>query len=281
MSADKQSKVPKNNLPGVRSEITVNALKRWNPDIRQAVNSASDNAISILDPIGDYYGEGVTAKRIGAALRRIGDGDAVVNINSPGGDYFEGLAIYNMLREHPGNVTVRILGMAASAASIIAMAGDHIQIARASFIMIHNTWVMAVGDQHAFREVADWLLPFDAASVDIYHARTSLPKPDLTTMLDRETWIGGSAAVDQGFADDLLASDEVDEGANAKSDMSPQAAQRKIGALLARNQDVSRSEFRQMMSALKGGKPGAAPTGMQDAAASAGAATLLEKVKSI
>ncbi|MBN0106041.1 Clp protease ClpP, partial [Pseudomonas aeruginosa] len=92
------------------------------------------------EPIGyDWWtGEGVTAKRIAGALRAIGgDVDVTVNINSPGGDVFEGLAIYNLLREHKGKVTVRVLGLAASAASFIAMAADEVKIARAGFLMIH------------------------------------------------------------------------------------------------------------------------------------------------
>ncbi len=119
--------------PGLRSEISVTALSKWNPDVRSAsADDESDNTISILDQIGEdwWTGGGVTAKRVGAALRQIGKKDVVVTINSPGGDYFEGLAIYNQLREHPAKVTVKILGIAASAASVIAMAGDEVQIAR-------------------------------------------------------------------------------------------------------------------------------------------------------
>src|SRR5690349_19853968 len=192
--------------PGMRSELSPAALDRWNPDVHAADKSdTAVNTISILDPIGaDWFGEGVTAKRIAAALRSIGaDKDVVVNINSPGGDYFEGLAIYNLLREHKGTVTVKILGIAASAASVIAMAGDEVQIARAGFLMIHNTWVIAMGDRNALRDVADWLEPFDRTAVGIYAARTGIKDAELTKMLDKETWIGGSDAVDQGFADGL------------------------------------------------------------------------------
>lgn len=75
--------------------------------------------------------------------------DVTVNINSPGGDMFEGLAIYNLLREYQGKVTVKVLGIAASAASVIAMAGDDIQIGRGAFLMIHNCWVVAMGSHTA------------------------------------------------------------------------------------------------------------------------------------
>lgn len=113
------------------------AFDRWNPAIK--ASDENDNTIGIYDPIGyDYWDDsGVTAKRISAALRSLDGADVVVNINSPGGDVFEGLAIYNLLREYKGHVTVRVLGVAASAASFIAMAADEIQIARAGFFMIH------------------------------------------------------------------------------------------------------------------------------------------------
>ena len=139
---------------------TETALDRWQPGVQAAADT--DNSISSYDVIGEDFwtGEGVTVKRIDAALRKIGNRDVVVNINSPGGDVFEGIAIYNRLREHPAQVHVRVLGLAASAASIIAMAGDKIEVGEAAFIMIHNAWVMAVGNRHDMAEVAAFLEPF-------------------------------------------------------------------------------------------------------------------------
>lgn len=196
-------------LPDVRSEVTDLVLAKWNADIRAATDD--NNEISILDIIGEdwWTGQGVTAKRVAGALRAIGPRDVVVNINSPGGDVFEGLAIYNLLREHQGRVTVKVLGLAASAASVIAMAGDEVLVARAGFLMIHNTWVLAAGDRNALRDAADMLEPFDKALTDIYAARSGIEAEDIGQMLDKETWIGGSEAVEQGFADDLLPSDQI------------------------------------------------------------------------
>lgn len=267
--------------PGLRTEIMPSALDRWNADVHAAADKEAENTISVLDVIGaDWFGEGVTAKRISAALRSIGKNDVVVNINSPGGDYFEGLAIYNMLREHPAKVTVKILGIAASAASVIAMAGDEVQIARAGFLMIHNTWVIAMGDRHQLRDVADWLEPFDQSAIDIYAARTGMADKELAKMLDRETWIGGSDAIDKGFADALLSSDEVSTKAKNSSESRPVAAAHKIDTLLARA-GVARSERRELLHALKGGMPGAASTGMQDAAVIAEVESLLSSIRSI
>jgi len=265
---------------GMRTEVMPSALDRWAPDVRSA-HQEEENTISVLDVIGqDWFGDGVTAKRVSAGLRSIGKQDVVVNINSPGGDYFEGLAIYNMLREHPAKVTVKVLGIAASAASVIAMAGDEIQIARAGFLMIHNTWVVAMGDRHQLREVADWLEPFDQSAIDIYAARTGMSEKDLGKMLDRETWIGGADAVDKGFADSLLPSDEVVPTKAKNSAARDVVAAHKLDALLARA-GVSRSERRELLHALKGSMPGAAPTGMSGAAVVAEVEDLLNSIRSI
>lgn len=268
--------------PGAESGIPVKALERWNPDVRAAGETPETPTISILDVIGEdwWTGEGVTAKRIAGALRAIGGKDVTVLINSPGGDYFEGLAIYELLRQHPARVTVKVLGIAASAASVIAMAGDEVQIARSGFLMIHNTWVLAAGDRNALREVADWLEPFDAAAVDIYASRTGLKADVLATMLDKETWIGGAAAVDHGFADSLMEAAAIDGAAKAAVDGKGVVARHRVDALLAKA-GVSRTERRGLLAALTGGKPGAAPPGMQDAAVVAEVESLLNRIKAL
>jgi len=232
----------------VRSEILPRALDRWNRELRAAAGDDEDRSISVYDVIGyDYWsGEGVTAKRVAGALRHMGAGPVTVNVNSPGGDMFEGLAIYNLLREHKGEVTVKVLGLAASAASVVAMAGDTVQIARAGFLMIHNAWVIAAGNRNDFREIADWLEPFDAAMADIYVARTGQDVKAVSKLMDAESWIGGSAAVEQGFADELLASDQVGKG-EAKASA---AAVRRIEAAL-RATGIPKTEAMRLISEFK------------------------------
>lgn len=267
--------------PGLRSELAPSALDRWNADVRAAAKDDAENTISVLDPIGaDWFGDGVTAKRVAGALRAIGNKDVVVTINSPGGDYFEGLAIYNLLREHPAKVTARVVGIAASAASVIAMAADEVQIARAGFLMIHNTWVVAAGDRHAMRDVADWLEPFDLTAVDIYSARSGIEAKEIGRMLDRETWIGGADAVEKGFADSLLAADEIDSGTKNSSDARPQNAIRKIEHYLAKA-GVSRKERTDLVMAVKGSQRDAAATGLREAAVLAEVSNLLSEIRSI
>lgn len=234
-------------------DLPSSAMERWNGGIKAA--KSDDNSISVFDVIGaDWYGDGVTASRIAAALRAIGGADVTVNINSPGGDMFEGLAIYNLLRDYEGKVTVKVLGLAASAASIIAMAGDEVQIGRSAFLMIHNCWVYAMGNRHDLAQVAADMEPFDKAMNDIYGARTGLSSEAIEAMMNAETYIGGSDAVEKGFADRLLAADEIADG-----DDSPATALRKLDAMLAKT-DAPRSERRKLLKALTGGKPGAAAT---------------------
>ncbi|EGO8462006.1 Clp protease ClpP [Escherichia coli] len=244
-----------------KPDLPAAALERWNGSIRAARDS--DNSISIFDVIGaDYWGDGVTASRIAGALRSLNGADVTVNINSPGGDMFEGLAIYNLLREYEGKVTVKVLGLAASAASIIAMAGDEVQIGRGAFLMIHNCWVYAMGNRHDLAQIAADMAPFDKAMSDIYQARSGLDADTVDKMMDGETYIGGSEAVEKGFADSLLSADEI-----ADDDESPAAAIRKLDALLAKA-NTPRSERRKLLKALSGSTPGAAasPDGTPSAA---------------
>ena len=234
-----------------KRELPAAAIERWDGSIRAAAQSG-ENTITIFDVIGeDWWGDGVSANRIAAALRSLGGEDVTVHINSPGGDMFEGLAIYNLFREYQGKVTVKVLGLAASAASIIAMAGDEVQIGRGAFFMIHNAWIMAAGNRNDFREYADYLEPFDKAMADIYAARSGMPVEEIQSLMDKESFIGGSDSITKGLADALLSSDEI-----TSDEESPAAAIRKIDAFLAKG-GMPRSERRKHLKAL-GSMPGAA-----------------------
>lgn len=149
---------------------------------------------------------------------------------------------------------MKVLGIAASAASIIAMAGDDIQIGRGAFLMIHNCWVYAMGNRHDFAELAQSLEPFDTAMADIYAARSGLDIAAVQKLMDGESYIGGSDAVAKGLADSLLSADAVSDG-----DESPAAALRKLDALLAKT-NTPRAERRKLIKALSGGMPGAVTT---------------------
>jgi ATP-dependent protease ClpP protease subunit len=233
---------------GLRSEVSQGALGRWNPAI-QAAEKDDDRTISMYDVIGQdwWTGEGVTAKRVAGALRSLGKGPVTVNLNSPGGDMFEGIAIYNLLKEHPGDVTVRVLGIAASAASVIAMAGDRVQVGRGAFLMIHNASVMAAGNRNDLVEIADWLEPFDAAMAEIYAERTGMDAKRVAKLMDAETYMNASAAVEDGFADEVLGDEAVKEGEKATA-----SAVRRVEAAL-RGAGLPRSEAMRILSEIKSG----------------------------
>lgn len=247
----------KKSLPGVpegrpraavSSQVLPRALDRWDAGVRAAATNDDERSISVYDVIGqDFWtGEGVTAKRVSAALRSMGKGPVTVNVNSPGGDMFEGLAIYNLLREHDGEITVKVLGVAASAASVIAMAGDNVQISRAAFFMVHNAWVIAAGNRHDLSEIAATLKPFDDAMASIYAAKTGEDAKVMAKLMDAESWIGGESAIERGFADELLPSDQVQKGAGKAN----ASAVRRIEAAL-RASGMPKSEAMRLISEFK------------------------------
>lgn len=206
-----QNAMRDNAAQDVRFFLPESIMSRWNPEVHAAA-TPDDRTINIYDVIGyDYWtGEGMTAKIVSSVLNKAGGDDVTVNINSPGGDFFEGLAIYNMLKEYDGDVTVNIVGMAASAASVIAMAGTTVKIAEAGFLMIHNSWHVCVGNKHDMQERADTLAKFDESMVGVYSKNSTVDSDEIIQMMDDETWISGKDAVEMGFASQLLDSDELD-----------------------------------------------------------------------
>lgn len=202
----------------VRMYLDDGIKNRWQSDLK-AATSDDDKTINMYDVIGyDYWtGGGITSKMVNSVLRKNKGKAVTVNINSPGGDYFEGVAIYNLLKEHDGDVEINIIGIAASAASIIAMAGNDIKIAENGFLMIHNAWTVSVGNKHDMRSTADTLDQFDNSMIGVYSKKTGISEDEIRQMCDDETWISGNDAVEKGFATSLLDSDEIDVDDGAKS----------------------------------------------------------------
>lgn len=254
------------------------ALERWEPQMR-ATEQDDAPTITMYGPIGrGWDGEGVTDQRIAAALRAIGKRDVVVNINSPGGDVFTGTAIYNMLREHPARVTVRVMSVAASIASVIAMAGDDILMGEGASYMIHNASAVVFGNRHDLAEASEWLAPFDEAMAQIYAARTGLSVAEIAAMMDKETWVRARQAVDEGWATGMLDSAHIVDGG-------PDAAgQRKalatVEAALA-SAGHTRAQRRAALQNLFSGKPSAAAPDAMPSAGDANAAALQSLIQTI
>lgn len=133
-----------------------------------------------------------------------GDGDVVVWINSPGGDCVAAAQIYNMLMDYPGNVTVKIDGIAASAASVIAMAGTTVMMSPVSMLMIHNPMTLAMGDKTEMQKAIEMLDSVKESIINAYEIKTGLSRAKISHLMDDETWMDATKAVELGFADDIL-----------------------------------------------------------------------------
>lgn len=133
-----------------------------------------------------------------------GSGDITVWINSPGGDCVAAAQIYNMLREYEGNVTVKIDGIAASAASVIAMAGDKVLMSPVSMMMIHNPMTIAFGDSGEMQRAIDMLASVKDSIINAYELKTGLSRTKLANLMDAETWMDAGKAVELGFADSII-----------------------------------------------------------------------------
>ena len=134
-----------------------------------------------------------------------GSGDIVVWINSPGGDCIAAAQIYNMLMDYKGNVTVKVDGIAASAASVIAMAGTTVLMSPVSTMMIHNPATIAFGDTAEMERAIAMLAEVKESIINAYEIKTSLPRARLSALMDAETWMDAHKAVELGFADGILA----------------------------------------------------------------------------
>jgi ATP-dependent Clp protease protease subunit len=257
-------------------DMRPDALERWEPGICAAAEDAA--SISIYEQIGaSWDGSGVTASRIGAILRNIGARDVTVNVNSPGGDFFEGVAIYNLLRQHKAKVTVQVMGLAASAASVIAMAGDEILMGDGSFLMVHNAWTVAIGNRHDLQAASEQLAPFDAAMAEVYAARTGLSVEETAAIMDKETWIGAAQAVKDGFATGTVDRSNITQDAKAQGSKKYLAL---VEASMARA-GHSRSVRRDALKSLFSGTPGAAENNAMLSAGTDVAASLQSLLKNL
>jgi ATP-dependent protease ClpP protease subunit len=188
----------------IKFRLTREALARYDASIRSAEKSSSE--IEILGAIGeDIWSEQfTTAKMVKDQLKALGSKPVLVTINSPGGNAFEGIAMYNLLREHKATVTVNVIGIAASAASIIAMAGDTIKMGEATQMMIHSSHGIVIGNQEDMREFADLLDQMDKSVAVVYASRSGKTEDEVLEMMRAETWMTGKDAVAQGFADVMV-----------------------------------------------------------------------------
>ena len=189
--------------------------------------------IFIYDDIGSgFFSDGVTPKSFAEDLKALGAVRTLnIFINSPGGSVFDGVSIYNQIKRHKARKNVFIDGIAASIASVIAMAGDEINIAANGFMMIHEPWSCACGNASDLRRTADQLDKINDSILNTYAERTPTPENVIADMMEAETWMNAEEAVELGFADkiteevaiaarfDLSKFANVPEGVAAKLDL--------------------------------------------------------------
>lgn len=160
-----------------------------------------------------WFDDDITPKQFKSELTN-SEGNIVVWLNSPGGDVFAASQIYNMLKEYNGKVTVKIDGIAASAASVIAMAGSEILMSPVAMMMIHNPATVIFGEASDFQSGIEMLSEVKESIINAYEQKTSLPRNKISKMMDAETWFSAQKAVELGFADKVLYEDseEVTDG---------------------------------------------------------------------
>ncbi|EPY0550001.1 ClpP-like prohead protease/major capsid protein fusion protein [Escherichia coli] len=172
--------------------------KSW---FRMQAGGQGEADIYIYDEIGFW---GVTAKQFISDLNALGDITHInLHINSPGGEVFEGIAIFNALRNHGAGITVYVDGVAASMASLIAMAGDTVIMPENAFMMIHKPWGISGGDAEKMRTYADRLDKLESVMVPVYAQKTGKTTDEIAVMLADETWMSGAECLAHGFADQV------------------------------------------------------------------------------
>lgn len=191
--------------------------KFWNWIKNQDESGSEMRTLLLNGEISDetWYGDEVTPKLFKNELGA-GNGPITVWINSPGGDVFAAAQIYNMLMDYPYDVTVKIDGLAASAASVIAMAGTTVEMSPVAMMMIHNPATIAIGDSEEMKKAVKMLDEVKESIMNAYEIKTGLTRDKISKLMDAESWFNAKKAVELGFADKILFSDGqggVTEGA--------------------------------------------------------------------
>ncbi len=173
------------------------------------VRNEGEKRILLLDgEISDetWWGDEVTPQMFRSELNAT-EGDIELWINSPGGDCYAAAQIYNMLMEYKGNVAVKIDGIAASAASVVAMAGSTVEISPLGMLMIHNPMTVSIGDTHEMERTITFLSEIKESIINAYELKTGLSRAKISRLMDAETWMNAKKAVELGFADSVLYAD--------------------------------------------------------------------------
>lgn len=195
--------------------------------IKKFWNIANGNEIILDGYISEtsWYGDetDITPKAFKKDLESL-NGDITVSINSPGGDVFAASSIYSMIKEYKGKVTVKITGIAASAASVVAMAGDKVLINPTGYMMIHNPSMVAIGEKTDMEIAAKALDEIKEGIINAYVQKTGKERDEISKMMDSETWMSAQTAIEMRFADGVLYDDTQEDKKNT-GDEEPRSVQ--------------------------------------------------------
>lgn len=222
--------------------------KFWNW-IKNEDESVSESRTLFLNgEISDetWFGDEVTPGIFRNELLE-GKGDISVWINSPGGDVFAAAQIYNMLRDYNGKVTVKIDSLAASAASVIAMAGDEILMGPTALMMIHNPMTVAAGSFGEMQKAMDMLDEVKQAIINAYEDKTGMRRGKISSLMDAESWFNAKKAVELGFADGILFQNADPSTEEEKKE--------ELEAMLFQRAEVTNSFFNKFSGSVKDKKP--------------------------
>lgn len=189
---------------GRRGEFRVRAATTGGEGGGPATGQSVTNELwlyDVIDPSADDYWGGISASMVVAALQSFGNGPVLIHVNSPGGDVFEGLAMYSTIRQHAGDVTVRVEGLAASSASFVALAGNRVEIEPNAMMMIHDAWTYGIGNAAELHKQASVLDQTSANMASMYQSHSG--QGDVASwraLMIEETWYAGQEAVDAGLA---------------------------------------------------------------------------------
>lgn len=191
-----------------RNRKTAEAVARfWNKPLDKpdwySIKAISDDEteIFVYDVIGFPF---IEASQFIKELSNVSTSKLTVRINSPGGDIFDGMAIFNALKSHDSKIVTRVEGIAASMASVIALAGKEVQAYQNAMFMVHEPWTIMAGNQYDFRETADILEKISGNMIDIYAGNSNVGKREVSRMMKDETWLTAKEAKEKGFVDTIL-----------------------------------------------------------------------------
>ncbi len=180
-----------------------------------------------------------------------GEGDITVWINSPGGDCIAAAQIYNMLFDYKGKVTVKVDGIAASAASVIAMAGDVVMMSPVSMMMIHNPATIAMGDHSEMQKAIDHLSEVKESIINAYEIKTGLSRAKISHLMDEETWMNANKALELGFIDEIIGENTVDNAVIFSEKTTVNSLVNKIENRITKPNERSANDIRERLDLMK------------------------------